>query len=379
MKNFRAPGEGAARERTWEVVRTAFEQRQRVSWPRRHAVPLVATAVVAAALAAFLSPPGRSVIDSLRRAVGIQHSSAALFSLPAGGRLLVESTSGVWVVHPDGSKRRLPGYSSASWSPHGLFLAGTRRNELVALTDTGEVHWTLSRPHPHFVSWTGTKTDTRIAYACRRCPGVLPAIRAVGGDGRDDRWLTKDFFPVAPAWRPGTSHELAVAHTDGRIRIWEADTRALVGATPKIGRPLALAWTTDGSFLYALERLRLDLFDPHGRLTVTFRLHRWFHGFHATGLAVGPDRSVGLLLRRGGRSEVAVLHNGFHRVFAGSGHFTDLAWSPNGRWLLVAWKEANQWVFIRSARVQTIRAVSGIKSQFDSRTFPTIAGWCCSR
>jgi WD40 repeat protein len=376
MRRFHAPGEGEARDRSWTVVRAAFEQREPVSWPRRHGRTLVAVAVVAAAVAAFLSPPGRSVIQSLRRAVGIEHAHRALFSLPGGGRLLVQSSSGVWVVHADGSKRRLPDYDEASWSPHGLYLVATKRDELAALTDTGDVHWTLARPHVRFASWTGTKTDTRIAYVTRQ---RVPAVRVVGGDGSDDHWVAKDFFPVAPAWRPGTSHVLAVAHTDGRIRLWQTDTRALVGTTRKIGRPLALAWATDGSFLYALEHLRLYLFDPHGRLTAIFRLHQWFRGFHATGLAVGPNRSVGLLLRRGNRSEVIVFHNGSHRVFAGSGHFTDLAWSPNGRWLLVAWKEANQWVFIRSARVQTIKAVSHIRSQFDSRSFPTLAGWCCPR
>src|SRR6266487_4598474 len=165
MRRFRAPGEDEARARSWMLVRAAFEQREPVAWPHRHGRALVVAAVVAAAVGAFLSPPGRSVIQSLRRAVGIEHARRALFSLPGGGRLLVQSSSGVWVVHADGSKRRLPGYQEASWSPHGLFLAATKRDELAALTDTGDVHWTLARPHVHFASWTGTLTDTRIAYA----------------------------------------------------------------------------------------------------------------------------------------------------------------------------------------------------------------------
>jgi len=381
VKRFRVPHEDEARERAWQVIRAAFAHREPVAWPRRHARPLVATAVVAAAVGAALSPPGRSVIDSLREAVGVEHAKTELFSLPTRGRLLVEAPpSGVWVVHPDGSKRLLPGYREASWSPHGLYLVATKRNELVTLEDDGNVHWKLARRDVRFPRWGGTMTDTRIAYVCRRCPGVVSAIRAVGGDGRGDRWVTKGFFPIAPAWRPGPGHVLAVAHTDGRIRLWGTDTRALVATSRKIERPLQLAWRSDGAFLYALTRLRLYLFDPHARLTAIFRIRQWFPGTVVTGLAVAPHgTAVALLLRRRGRSQVVVFKNGFHRVFSGAGHFTRLEWSPDGRWLLVAWKEPNQWLFIRSTKVQTIRAVSGITSQFDSSTFPSLAGWCCAR
>jgi dipeptidyl aminopeptidase/acylaminoacyl peptidase len=65
------------------------------------------------------------------------------------------------------------------------------------------------------------------------------------------------------------------------------------------------------------------------------------------------------------------------RVFRGAGDFSYLAWSPDGRWLLVGWRDADQWLFIRSARVRRIEAVSRIAAQFDSARFPTVAGWCC--
>ena len=96
-------------------------------------------------------------------------------------------------------------------------------------------------------------------------------------------------------------------------------------------------------------------------------------------MAVPPTgTALALLLRRGERSEVAILDRGrFHRVFSGAGRFTGLEWSPDGRWLLVAWKDADQWVFIRSAHVRRIRAVSGISAQFGGGSFPTLAGWCC--
>jgi hypothetical protein len=53
--------------------------------------------------------------------------------------------------------------------------------------------------------------------------------------------------------------------------------------------------------------------------------------------------------------------------------------SADGRWLAVGWPEADQLVFIRTRGGRQIRAVSNVSAQFRSRTFPTIAGWCCPR
>jgi hypothetical protein len=65
------------------------------------------------------------------------------------------------------------------------------------------------------------------------------------------------------------------------------------------------------------------------------------------------------------------------RVFAGAGAFTGLEWSPDGRWLLVAWRDADQWLFLRSAGVRAVRGVSDISRQFGG-AFPALGGWCCA-
>jgi hypothetical protein len=62
-------------------------------------------------------------------------------------------------------------------------------------------------------------------------------------------------------------------------------------------------------------------------------------------------------------------------VFAGAGRFADVEWSPDGRWLLLNWPSADQWLFIRSATVNKIRAVSNISSNFGPNA--RLAGWCC--
>ena len=52
--------------------------------------------------------------------------------------------------------------------------------------------------------------------------------------------------------------------------------------------------------------------------------------------------------------------------------------SPDGRWAVVAWPDADQLVFTPTGGRGQIRAVSNVSAQFRSRTFPTISGWCCA-
>jgi hypothetical protein len=63
------------------------------------------------------------------------------------------------------------------------------------------------------------------------------------------------------------------------------------------------------------------------------------------------------------------------RVFAGAGRFDRIAWSPDGRWLVLSWESADQWLFIRSAAVREVIPVSGIADAFGPAAVP--AGWCC--
>ena len=102
LERVEIPGEHDARVRSWEVLRTAFEARE-PSPPTRSWRPFVVLVAAAAIVAATLSPPGRSVVDSLREAIGVEGAQPALFSLPSAGRLLVSNDAGAWVVRVDGS------------------------------------------------------------------------------------------------------------------------------------------------------------------------------------------------------------------------------------------------------------------------------------
>jgi hypothetical protein len=61
-----------------------------------------------------------------------------------------------------------------------------------------------------------------------------------------------------------------------------------------------------------------------------------------------------------------------------------LAWSPDGAWLLVSWPAADERVFVHVAGERRPLASSRIAEQFGAGTrlphvsFLTLDGWCCT-
>jgi hypothetical protein len=360
---FVAPGEREAEERAWEVVRAAYEGRSPVVWPRRHWQPLIALALIAAVVAAALSPPGRSVVHSFRKAVGVERAEPALFSLPTRGQLLVTSRSGLWLVRPDGSKRRLGRYRDASFSPHALFVAATRANQLVALDPKGGVRWTLARPAPRFPAWTGTRTDTRIAYISGG------RLRIVAGDGTSDPPVARATL-LPPPSRPGPGRVLAYA--DGRSAVvLDSDSGRVLFGTPPIIEPVRkVAWSSDGRLLL--------VFAPHAtRIYRDGRVVAQDDPSDATldtdAAFVGHNDNAAAIRVAGASSNVFWIRGG-PVLFSGSGVMRQLQPSPDRRWVLITWPTANQWVFVRAKR-RKIFGIGRISQQFgrDAR----IAGWCC--
>ena len=365
LERVEIPGESGARARTWAVLESAFEGRtsapQKSHWPRVAAIAIALAAVLASAF----SSPGRAVIDEIREVVGVETADRALFSLPTDGRLLVTSEAGVWVVQPDGSKRLLGDYREASWSPFGRFVVAARRNELAALEPDGDVRWTLARPGVRSPRWTGTESDTRIAYVDRS------GIRVVAGDGTADRLLVPRFRGLV-AWRPGPGFVLAYASlrdvvavdaTNGRT-LWRRDRG--VASTPT-----RVEWSSDGSRLVVLSTTGLRVFDASGRLVAANDRPSGDAAFRPGTNDLGTVQFIG-------SRSVVDSGQGVGRGFLGTGVFQDLAWSPGGRWYLVTWPTADQWVFVRADAPERIRAVANVSEQFRSRSFPRIEGWCCA-
>lgn len=357
-------GEHEARERAWNVVRAAWETREPSPRERATLRPLLVAAALAAIGAAAFTPPGRAVVDSVREAIGLEAAEPALFSLPADGRVLVTSARGSWVVQRDGSRRLLGPFREASWSPYGRFVVGARRNELAALTPEGEPRWSLPRRDVRSPRWGGTGADTRIAYLSGR------SLRVVGGHGRGDRLLVRRAAAVAPAWRPGGEQVVAFVEASGHVRVVEADTRrVLQRSAERFPAAVALAWSASGRTLAVLSRSRLEA-------VVGSLAPRRLHGEGVAMEAAPSGERFAVVVHdpRGDRSELLV--DG-RTVFVGAGRFSGVDWSPDGRWLLVAWRDADQWLFLRSAGVRRVAASSAISTQFRSEAFPRLEGWCC--
>jgi hypothetical protein len=360
-----------ARRRSWLVVRSAFAERA----PARRRLPLRALALagaVIALVAAALSPPGMALIDRVRDRIGVEDAEPGLFRLPAPGHLLVVSDAGAWVVARDGSSRLLGPYREASWSPFGRFVVAARRNELAALEPDGDVRWKLARRDVRFPRWQGSRTDTRIAYLSRG------QLRVVGGDGKGDRAACAGrVAPVPPAWRPGTGRVLAAVSPRGRVLVYATDRCRLLMRSAAFDAPRTLAWSDDGRRLVLVTAERVLVFGPGrsrplGQRPIAGTVDAAF----APGsrrLAVVRDQDVLVLdVDRPSRAP--------RTLFAGpGGRLSDVAWSPDARWLLIAWRDADQWVFVRSAGERRLAAASNIAAQFESRAFPRVAGWCCAR
>jgi hypothetical protein len=359
------PDELAAQRRAWAVVQAAYAEREPVSWPRRHARPILAFAVIAALFAAAISPPGRALVREVREVVGVEKAEEALFSLRGEGRLLVVSRDGPWIVRADGSKRLLGSYQDASWSPTGRFVVASRENELFALEPDGTVRWSLARRDVRQPRWGGNEVDTRIAYVSRY------ELRVVAGDGTGDRLLVRRVSHQAPAWRPGIPHTLAYVASDGRLVVVRSDTARRLWAR-RLGRIERLEWSSDGRLLLVQGWRFLRVFSATGRLRYDLR--------QATPIldsSFAPSGRGIAFVQQGGVWVVDRLGpDGRPRPrFLMRGSFGDVAWSPDGQWILASWRGANQWVFRRVARVGKIQAVDNVAQQFGG--FPSLAGWCC--
>ena len=140
--------------------------------------------------------------------------------------------------------------------------------------------------------------------------------------------------------------ELAYVTARGRLVVRDGDTgRILWSTAPGRGRS-ELMWSADGRRLLVLSSHQARTYSAaNGALISTRR---------AAGRRIGKRRRClptggQLALVLGGR-EVVVIGAAarLRQVLAGPG-VKAVSWSPDGRWLLVTWPAANQWVFVRVA------------------------------
>jgi WD40 repeat protein len=363
LHEIELPDEQQAEERAWEMVRSAYAERTPVRpspTGRRLALGLAGGLAL---LAIGLSPAGAKVGDLVSDVIGIGEEDAKpeLRSLPAAGELLVESEQGPWIVREDGSKRLLGDYDQATWSPHGLYVTATDGRTLTTVDPAGEVRWTVTAPGP-VADPRWSPGDLSVGFWIAYRSG--DDLRAVDGTGQRDQLIARDVAPVAPAWRPvgyskiaphglGGIHVLTYLDADGRPRAVDVDSGSEVAGTASDLEQLS----TDGGTGAAAGGARRAV-SPDGSRVATLE-----HVGRRDRLVVSADR--------GDSAPV---------LFSARGRLTGPTWSPDGRWLLVGWPEADQWVFIPTARPGGVDGVDRISEVFDpggegAGEFPRVAGW----
>jgi hypothetical protein len=376
LRDAPLPGAEDARRRAWTVVRAstrsadhgvaAAGRRRGITVGRRGAgVPahggdtaaalgaLVGTArrgrrrvaaalLAAAAVALALSPPGAAVGEWVRDRVDppvAEPAATPAIRLPAPGRLLVRDSLGITVVGRDGDRVRLGQFDGATWSPNGWFAAAWGGDRLSALTPGGTVRWTITAPGRVVAARWSPDPGYRIAYVT-----AAGALGVVNGDGTGDRPLGAAVPRPAPAWRPGARTELAYVTPRGRLVIRDVDTGARV-TLPRRALPRrvhTLTWTAGGRVLAAVGPRAAHMVELRrpGRVA---RLDPPA-GARFTAAAYAPTHpTLARVTRARGRSTVVA----GREVFTTRGRIAGLAWSADGRWLMLDTPDAGQLVAVR--------------------------------
>jgi hypothetical protein len=176
---------------------------------------------------------------------------------------------------------------------------------------------------------------------------------------------------------------LAYANGEGGVRVVDVDSGQQLARLAAVDEVQKLLWTRDGRRLVVLDGDgRIDVF-LNGRIRQSVGGGRLVND-----IALDPTaRRLAFTVYepRGERSRILLtpVEPGTPRQLTTvAGRLDELAWSPDGRWLLAAWSNADQWLFLRMPDVSRIVTVSNVSREFDPGAtgpgdFPQIAGWCC--
>jgi hypothetical protein len=357
-------------------------------WP----LPRFALALGLSALLAtlVLSPAGASVrgwVDDVFTAT-TPRPEPSLGEIPGGGHLLVQSAAGPWVVQPDGSRRLLGDYEEATWSPRGLYVAVAESRTLSAVEPDGTPRWSFTA--------AGRVSDqrwapfgTRIAYRSGR------VLRVIAGDGTNDRMIAGASAAVAPSWSPLGDPTLAYVSGAGALRLVNSESLVDLAAAPALPDIAEIEWGAGGKAILeaSLRALRLRevqprKLPPRPSIKLTHRL-ALPPGSTVVDAALAPEQeTVAAVLTdwrdHGTRSSVVLYSRSGkpRRLITVPGSLGEVAWSPDGGRLLVAWPAVDQWLFLPLGRGRE-SAVANISHAFApghrSASFPRVEGWCCRR
>lgn len=369
------PGEDDAAARSWPVVEAALAGRGPAGRPRRLVLRLaLVAALLCIGLVAALTPAGAEVGDWIGDRFADRGAPAApgFAGLPDGGPVLTISRTGAYAIDPEGGSQRLGSFSDAGWSPNGLHVVGVDGRRLTAVNPTGIVKWTLARrSRVHHPAWS-----TGLGYAVAYLEGQTLRVVEGTGDPTTDRRVRRGAAAVTPAWRPDSDRVLAYATARGAIETVDMTTGRTLWRAPSAA-PLALGWSRDRRRLVALSSRSVTVLAASGRVLRTIPLPAGglelaLHpsGRHAavSVKGAGGTRVLDVPLRGAGRPR---------QLFQGD--VAGLAWSRDGRRLLLAWRDTDQWLLLGpGGRVR--RALHDVSAELGAAGgFPRVAGWCCTR
>jgi hypothetical protein len=362
------PGEAEAAARSWPVVEAALAERTPAPARRRLVLRLALVAgLVAVGLAAALSPAGAWIEDRFDDGGG-ERTAPAFRGLPPGDPALAISRSGAYAIHPDGSTQHLGGFTEAGWSPRGLHVVGVAGRRLTAVDPLGTPKWTLARPgRVQNPAWS-TGLGYEVAYLE---DGTLRSVDGRGDPGTD-RLVRRRAAAVTPAWRPRSDRVLVYARSGEGIEAVDVVTRRTLWRAPVTAH--SLAWSRGGGRLVALSSSSVAVLDARGRVLRTLPLPG------ARELALHPSgRHAAVTVEGAGGMRVldVPLAGGKPRQLF-QGDVDGLAWSADGRRLLLAWRDADQWLLLGPRG--RVRVLNGVSRELGAAGgFPRLAGWCCPR
>jgi hypothetical protein len=176
---------------------------------------------------------------------------------------------------------------------------------------------------------------------------------------------------------------LAYATDRGAVAAVRADSGRKVFVTGADGDVVSLQWGADALLVTRPDRLQMLKF--HGRPLWSWTPPPGTRVTAAT--AARGAKRIAVVVRTGRTSRLLLVtrDRGTRVLFAGPGAFAAPSWSPDDRWLLLPWRSADQWLFLKpGSETAKLHAVANVAAQFSpgqstGARFPSVTGWCCSR
>jgi hypothetical protein len=387
LQDQRVPGEEEARERSWATIRAAQAERTPIVGTRHRRGIAAALLAVGGAALVMLTPAGADLRSWMSDAIDPDSTQPrpALTGLPGGGTVLAESRDGISLVSEDGARRFVGRFYRASLSPRALNVGVAEGRTLSAVTASGDPAWSLP-PSPARISdvaWSQHE-GFRVAYLSG------DGLRVVAGDGTGDRAVAAA-LPVDPAWQGPTDRVLGYVDEGGAVERIDVDLGARLSSFEPSEEVRSLSFSADGKRLLTASERSIAFSAPDGReassvdvlgeiVAAAFIDERGERAAIVTRESAKdfkgrPGSAVSIVSERNGRLEA-------RELFAIAGSLRGLAVSPVSDWLLVGWRDADQWLFLEPRIGGAVRAVKNISAQFapgdPAPAFPAPVEWCCS-